>query len=577
MRIIKVFLVGFVLILLVFLIKSFGYGKAVLAQDLLSIPPLPTITPLPSILPTPLPSIPGIPGLLTPSPSTNPTQAPSTNSTNTPGPNQTNQSPSGGPTSPQGIGVSPIEPPKNRIIVSPKDFKDKRIVLPNEDTELMFNKTTFNQNKEGWTIIFPQSDITVVFNFSALLEEGSNGPRVQIPERIILEKPVGKDKIIITIAENTTITAKFKDESPFDGKFIGPKAVANAQVCETKKQVEFAIEIGRGQRQIFFDKPVEMVYPGKFQQRVGYCLEKEVTEFTALCTKGSSNECYKYNGKDLVVSTNHWTEFILFKRESTLLWWLAAIGLLSIIATSFYLLGGRLIGSTRTDDYVSSVVHDLRTPLAAIKGYLSMLLKGRFGTIKKTVKDPLATVACSAEQMSTLVNDILDVSKIKSGKLKLEISEFPIKDLVSATVSSLDSIAKNKGLTLKVSNLDNVNVEADRDRTRQVLVNLLGNALRFTDKGSVTVSSRKRGQTVEILVTDTGIGIKSSQQHHLFAKYKQVGSGQKKSTGTGLGLYISRELAKKMDGNVWLERSKPDEGSIFALSLPLAKKEDKFK
>lgn len=241
-----------------------------------------------------------------------------------------------------------------------------------------------------------------------------------------------------------------------------------------------------------------------------------------------------------------------------------------LLPVAVYLIKLRLSDSRDTDDYISTIVHDLRTPLTAIKNYIALLQKGSFGPIQKKVKAPLDTVASSTDQMSSLVNNLLDASQLKAGKVKLDISNFPIKPLVEDTVSSLGSIARQKGIELGFDNIQEAEVSADRIKVRQILTNILGNALKFTKQGEVIVSAVYKERMFEVSVRDTGIGIPQDQQSILFTRFGQLQNNGNKSAGTGLGLYVSRELARKMGGDLRLVDSKMNKGSTFSLFLPLS-------
>ncbi len=474
-----------------------------------------------------------------------------------------------------GVGFKELAAPQNKIEVEKKFFPSGRLLLPIKDTELIFTKETFGTTEEGWLIVFPKNDITVILNFSDFLKDATPAGTILIPEKITLEKPVGNEKITLVISKNTYISTSSasQDKSPFDGRIIGPKIVANTGLCNSNRQIDFGFEVGREERQIFFDKPVRMEFSGKNNQLAGYCLNKEMREIKTICGKEKSikgeGECYSYEDGNLVVLSKHFTQFVLFKNQNIPILWIVLV-ILSVLVLGSYVLIWRFQGTARVDEYVATVVHDLRTPLTAIKGYLSMLRKGSFGPLRSSVKEPLDIVAGSAQQMSSMVSDILDVSKLNAGKLKLNISEFSIEEVVSEVIKSLSSIAKGKGVVLQSEGMDGVYARADKDKVRQILTNLVGNALKFTEKGSVTISSRKKDKDmVEVLVADTGAGISKEDQDRLFAKFEQAGGDMNKSVGTGLGLFISRELARKMGGDLWIESSKPGEGSIFIFSLPM--------
>lgn len=223
------------------------------------------------------------------------------------------------------------------------------------------------------------------------------------------------------------------------------------------------------------------------------------------------------------------------------------------------------------DEFVSVASHELRTPMTAIKGFVSMMLEGDYGSIPNELKEPLEDIQSSTERLIHLVNDMLNVSRIEAGRLKFSLQNIDSNHLIEEVVSSLQPIAKEKGLILSSSTGTVQEVQADSDKVKQLLNNLIGNSLKFTDGGSITVSSKEESGFVKISVTDTGMGMKKEDQSILFGKFQQIATqATGKPTGTGLGLFISRELARKMGGDLWLEWSEIEKGSTFSFTLPIA-------
>ena len=223
------------------------------------------------------------------------------------------------------------------------------------------------------------------------------------------------------------------------------------------------------------------------------------------------------------------------------------------------------------DEFVSVASHELRTPMTAIKGLISMIFEGDYGSINEGLKDPLSDIAKSTERLIQLVNDLLDVSRIEAGRTKFSLTEVSIADMAAEVAGMLKPLAVQKNIQLEVKGLDTGQVIADADKLKQILINLVSNAMKFTDHGFVTISYRSWEKFAYISVTDSGIGIARENQSKLFGKFTQISSTQLgRPIGTGLGLYISREFARRMGGNLWLERSEPDNGSTFTFALPLA-------
>lgn len=222
------------------------------------------------------------------------------------------------------------------------------------------------------------------------------------------------------------------------------------------------------------------------------------------------------------------------------------------------------------DDFVSLASHELRTPMGAIRSLVDTLLKGDYGKIPEEIKDPLSDIQISTERLIRLVNDMLNISRIEAGRLKIEPSEFSLNKLISEVIKSVKPAADQQNLDLKVE-VEDVLVSGDSDKVAQIFNNLIGNSLKFTTKGYIAIMTKADKEIVKIYVADTGMGISKEDQKKLFGKFQQISSAQLgKPAGSGLGLYFSKSLAKKMGGDLWLESSDAGKGSIFAFSLPLA-------
>lgn len=223
------------------------------------------------------------------------------------------------------------------------------------------------------------------------------------------------------------------------------------------------------------------------------------------------------------------------------------------------------------DEFVSVASHELRTPMTAISGMISMIFEGDYGPVNKSLGEPLKDISKSTQRLIILVNDILNVSRIETGKLKLALSTFDIRAVIGEMVEQLMPIAIEKGISFGIEGSGSVVVQADKDKSKEILNNLIGNALKFTQSGSVLVYYKADEDEVKVFIKDTGIGISRDDQLKLFGKFKQISSQQiGKPAGSGLGLYIARELTRKMGGELWIDESNLGRGSIFAFSLPKA-------
>ncbi len=226
-------------------------------------------------------------------------------------------------------------------------------------------------------------------------------------------------------------------------------------------------------------------------------------------------------------------------------------------------------------EFVSMASHALRTPLTAIDGLVSMILDGEYGKVNRNLKQPLEDVATSSERLIHLVNDLLNLSRIQAGRMKYVLSEFPIADTISEVIHLLQPLAKQKGLQLTATKAEADTVLADEDKVKEILNNLIGNSLKFTNSGNITISTKTAEDKIEIYVADTGIGITEEDRRKLFGLFQQLRSAPVKSTtiGTGLGLHISKQMVAKMGGDLWIEKSEVGKGSVFAFSLPAANSE----
>lgn len=224
------------------------------------------------------------------------------------------------------------------------------------------------------------------------------------------------------------------------------------------------------------------------------------------------------------------------------------------------------------DEFVSIASHELRTPMGAIKSLVSMILEGDYGPISDSLREPLQDINVSVDRLVNLVNNMLNISRIEQGRMKFSFMDFDALALVEQVINSLEPLAKARGISLTFGQVETDSIQVDQDKLVQILDNLVGNALKFTDAGgAITVVMSKDVDKISVHVSDTGAGISEADQRTLFGKFKQISSQQKgKPAGSGLGLYISRELARKMGGDLWIEQSEPNKGSTFTVSFPIS-------
>ncbi|MBI1870205.1 MAG: response regulator [Chlamydiae bacterium] len=218
--------------------------------------------------------------------------------------------------------------------------------------------------------------------------------------------------------------------------------------------------------------------------------------------------------------------------------------------------------------FLASMSHELRTPINAIIGFADLILED--DRLDQSCRRDMSRIVVNANNLLSLVNDILDLSKIEAGKMTVHISSFDLGPLVEGCVLSIESMLKGKQVTLKTDvSKDILELSTDMDRLRQIIINLLSNAAKFTEKGEITASARMdQDDRVNISVTDTGIGIKEEDMIYIFDEFRQIDRGKKqKFGGTGLGLAISKRLAHLLGGNI-LVKSVLNKGSVFTLMIP---------
>lgn len=219
--------------------------------------------------------------------------------------------------------------------------------------------------------------------------------------------------------------------------------------------------------------------------------------------------------------------------------------------------------------FLSTMSHELRTPMNAIIGYAHLLLDGLDGPLSDEQTADIDQIARSADQLLNLINDVLDLSKIEAGKVELTREPVDLTQLVAQVCNSVRPQATTKGLRLVTDVQDDLPpLEGDLTRLRQILLNLAGNAVKFTASGQVGLTVRAVNQMIEIAVSDTGIGISPDALAFIFDEFRQAdGSTTRRFGGTGLGLAIARKLARLHGGDITVE-SQVGDGSVFTLSLP---------
>lgn len=226
------------------------------------------------------------------------------------------------------------------------------------------------------------------------------------------------------------------------------------------------------------------------------------------------------------------------------------------------------IASKHKSQFLANMSHELRTPLNAILGYTQLILNNIYGAVPEKLTLVLGRIDISGRHLLDLINDVLDLSKIEAGQLKLNLTDYSMKDLVQNTIISMEPLASEKKLALKSVIANDLPLgKADERRIHQVLLNLVGNAIKFTDHGEVRVEVSHRDDAFRVSVVDTGLGIAVGDQERIFEEFQQAdGSTTRKKGGTGLGLAIVKRIIALHGGTVGVE-SVFGEGSTFWFTL----------
>ena len=226
--------------------------------------------------------------------------------------------------------------------------------------------------------------------------------------------------------------------------------------------------------------------------------------------------------------------------------------------------------SQHKSQFLANMSHELRTPLNAILGYTELMADGAYGEPSEKMLGILKRLEANGKHLLGLINDVLDLSKIEAGQLALELSDYSIQDIAQTVRSTLEPLAADKKLGFKVEVAPQLPPgRGDGRRLTQVLINLVGNAIKFTDAGEVAIKAEANNGSFHVSVRDTGPGISAADQTRLFQEFQQADNAiTKKKGGTGLGLAISKRIVEMHGGRIWVE-SQPGQGSTFAFTLPV--------
>ena len=227
--------------------------------------------------------------------------------------------------------------------------------------------------------------------------------------------------------------------------------------------------------------------------------------------------------------------------------------------------------SRHKSEFLANMSHELRTPLNAVLGYAELIQDGIYGEVPAKIQDVLERIRSNGRHLLGLINDVLDLSKIEAGQLTLQPVDYSVREVALGVVGATEALASEKKLAIELDvSADLPKGRGDERRITQVLMNLVGNAIKFTEAGRVAIRARVENGHFVIAVSDTGLGIAPEDQQRIFEEFQQVDSSStRKKGGTGLGLAIARRIVELHGGRIWVE-SNPGQGSTFHFTLPLA-------
>lgn len=225
-------------------------------------------------------------------------------------------------------------------------------------------------------------------------------------------------------------------------------------------------------------------------------------------------------------------------------------------------------------EFMSFATHQIRAPLTAMKGYASLVLEGTFGEVSDKVKGAVEKIFKSSDSLVIMVEDFLNVSRIEQGGMKYEFSVVDVGGLVDETVATLSANVEKAGLQISVDKKDreDYKVKADIGKLRQVITNLIDNAIKYTPKGSIKIAltKDKKKKKIRIAFSDTGVGIKKETLPKLFEKFTRAkGAGRVNAQGSGLGLYLAKKIAEGHKGKIWAESDGEGKGATFFVELAM--------
>src|SRR5262249_20334678 len=232
------------------------------------------------------------------------------------------------------------------------------------------------------------------------------------------------------------------------------------------------------------------------------------------------------------------------------------------------------VASQHKSEFLANMSHELRTPLNAVIGFSEVLSERMFGDLNEKQDEYLKDIHASGQHLLSLINDILDLSKIEAGRMELEVTDFDLPMAIDNALTLIRERAARRSIALQTTVDERLGqVQGDERKIRQVLLNLLSNAIKFTPEGGrIEVGAKPVNGFIEGAVTETGVGIAPEDQEAVFEEFRQVGTADKKVEGTGLGLALSRKFIELHGGKIWV-KSQIGAGSTFTFTVPVRRGE----
>jgi signal transduction histidine kinase len=226
------------------------------------------------------------------------------------------------------------------------------------------------------------------------------------------------------------------------------------------------------------------------------------------------------------------------------------------------------------DEFVSLATHQIRSPLGAIRGYISLIIEGDYGVVSEELHEPLNIILKSVDTLGKTVNDFLDISRIDQGEMRYYKKDFDLTQLANEVVNEMKKEIMDTGLDFKINiSTDPLIVHGDKTKLKHVLLNLVDNASKYTKTGFIKINlHRKNNDKVVFSIKDSGVGIKAKTMPLLFQKFSRCAdASQTNILGTGLGLYIAKKMLEAQNGRIWAESEGENKGSQFYVELDLVK------